>query len=573
MKTLVCSIGRLENRYIREWVEYYKNLGFTNIVLYDNNYDGEEHFEDVIGDYIESGFVILKDYRNQKVCQIKAYNECYEEYGKLYDWIAFFDCDEFLTLKKRNTIEEYLSALYFKRYDMIHINWMCYSDNDLVRYEDKPVLERFTTPLPYDKQVAYNFPENNHIKSIVRGGLRKFEFTKASHTPDGVNKCCNNRGIACKGESPFEKYNFDEAYIRHFSTKTIEEYCDKLKRGFPDQVLDLQKAGAYLLETRFFRYNKVTREKLDYVKENLGIELSLKPDTEEYVYKSENTASKELVGGKRKDVQLFMLCYDKEEYDFVDNEVMTPIQCGAINGKDVCKLKDNTGDNISAGNYFFVENTGTYWIWKNVRDAKYKGQTQYRRRLKGVDEKLDYDAVFKDYDIICAKPYNYPENHQAFIPSDTLLGGYAYSHNKEDLECLGKILKEMHPEYTQDWEDVVVNGQDLYYSNGFVLPAEKYDEYCLFLFELLSKWLETNKITRYEELITHVVRNLSTGKYIRYPREGQDPMKLSWPGIQWQLHIGGFLSERILTLWINHNIPKERRYEVEYLKMENNMFI
>ena len=61
MKTLVCSIGRLENKYIREWVEYYKNLGFTNIVLYDNNYDGEEHFEDVIGDYIESGFVILKD--------------------------------------------------------------------------------------------------------------------------------------------------------------------------------------------------------------------------------------------------------------------------------------------------------------------------------------------------------------------------------------------------------------------------------------------------------------------------------------------------------------------------------
>ena len=55
MKILLCSIGRMENSYIREWVEYNKNLGFTNIVLYDNNYDGEENFEDVIGDYIESG--------------------------------------------------------------------------------------------------------------------------------------------------------------------------------------------------------------------------------------------------------------------------------------------------------------------------------------------------------------------------------------------------------------------------------------------------------------------------------------------------------------------------------------
>ena len=81
MKTLLCCIGRNENQYIREYVEYYKNLGFTNIVLCDNNYDGEQHFEDVIGDYIDSGYVILKDYRNQKVCQLKAYNECYKEYA------------------------------------------------------------------------------------------------------------------------------------------------------------------------------------------------------------------------------------------------------------------------------------------------------------------------------------------------------------------------------------------------------------------------------------------------------------------------------------------------------------
>ena len=45
MKTLLCCIGRRENQHIREFVEWYKNLGFTNIVLYDNNYDGEEDFD------------------------------------------------------------------------------------------------------------------------------------------------------------------------------------------------------------------------------------------------------------------------------------------------------------------------------------------------------------------------------------------------------------------------------------------------------------------------------------------------------------------------------------------------
>ena len=68
MKTLLCCIGRKENQYIREYVEWYKNLGFTNIVLIDNNYDGEEDFHDAIGDYIDSGYVILKDYRNKVKC-------------------------------------------------------------------------------------------------------------------------------------------------------------------------------------------------------------------------------------------------------------------------------------------------------------------------------------------------------------------------------------------------------------------------------------------------------------------------------------------------------------------------
>ena len=67
MKTLLCCIGRRENQHIREFVEWYKKLGFTNIVLYDNNYDGEEDFHDAIGDYIDDGYVILKDYTRENV--------------------------------------------------------------------------------------------------------------------------------------------------------------------------------------------------------------------------------------------------------------------------------------------------------------------------------------------------------------------------------------------------------------------------------------------------------------------------------------------------------------------------
>jgi hypothetical protein len=95
-KVLLCCIAKMENLYIREFVEHYKNLGFDNICLYDNNDPDGEHFEDVIEDYIKSGYVILKDVRGKQLAQMPCYTECYKEYKNKYDWIAYFDIDEFL---------------------------------------------------------------------------------------------------------------------------------------------------------------------------------------------------------------------------------------------------------------------------------------------------------------------------------------------------------------------------------------------------------------------------------------------------------------------------------------------
>ena len=563
IRTLLCCIGRKENQYIREFVEYNKMAGFTNICLFDNNYDGEDDFKEVIGDYIDDGYVILKDYRNRQVCQVDAYNECYQEYKDQYDWIAFFDCDEFITFGSSaiTSIGQALSDERYKDYDMVHINWLMFNDADLVHNDGRPVMMRFNKIVePIDFMRAYeNVPENFHVKSIVRGGLDNVSF-KNPHTPEGLNdRCCNPVGQKVDGDKWLQPYNYSHLFLRHYSDKTIDEYVDKIKRGFPDQVLKPEMFD-YLLKTRFFKSNKPTREKLTIVKERLGLDLF------EYyhIVEDPNKYDKGDDVEKRKDVQLFMLCFNPTDYGFVNNEVMTPLQCGAaVNDKDVCRLKDNTGDNISNLNPYYVENTGLYWIWKNVKDAKYKGQTQYRRRFSEIDENTDFDKIFSEYDIICCKPYNFPENAKKFIPANTVEAGFGYSHCIDDLKILERIVKEVHPDYAADWDKYIKKGTDLYYSNGFILPAEEYDKYCEFLFDLLERFMKRIGVTTYEDLILHIGRNLGAGRYIRY----DDPFKLSWREVKWQSEICGFLSERILTLYIQHNFPK--RYEIEYTKMED----
>ena len=279
MKTLLCAVGRLENRYIREWVEYHKKLGFTNICLCDNNRDGEEYFEEVIGDYIKDGFVILKDYRNKENFQHECYRECYFEYESEYDWIAILDVDEFLTFINHSTIDEYLGQEKFNDFDMIHVNWMGYGDCERLYYEDEPVLSRFPFPVqPLNYQTNTIYPSNCQIKSIIRGGRKdKSKWENTVHTPTpNTMKCCSASGIECESNAIFNPIDFSEAFIRHYSVKSIDEYCDKLKRGFADSKdVDDQKTERLvgLLSGVFFRSCSFTEEKAKIIENKLKIKL------------------------------------------------------------------------------------------------------------------------------------------------------------------------------------------------------------------------------------------------------------------------------------------------------------
>lgn len=265
-KIALCCMGKCENHYIREWVEYHVGLGFDKIFIYDNNDTVGEHFEDVISDFIDSGHCEIIDYRGKKCCQEAAYHDCYIKNKDNYDWIAVFDIDEFLTLKQHVSVHDFLSDRRYDNYQVLHLNWMCYGDNEMLDDDGRSCQERFIDPLPFDTRRFKTFPENNHVKSIVRGGLNHINWRFITHTPWCFYRCCDATGKECNVRSPYNPYNFDVAYFRHYYTKTIGEWIKvKQARGYGD--MGDEDAQKKLGIDVFFMLNKRTPDKEAYARQ------------------------------------------------------------------------------------------------------------------------------------------------------------------------------------------------------------------------------------------------------------------------------------------------------------------
>lgn len=254
----------MENEYIRFFVDYYKNLHFDKIILYDNNDIDGEQFEEVIGDYVDNGFVEIVDYRSRTIAHLAAYQDCYDRYSNKFDWIAFFDCDEFLTfVDGTDDIHVFLGREEFLPYQLMHINWMVYGDNDLLDSDGNSVVDRFKEPvLPLDFKTR-NHPWNEYAKSIVRGGLPTIKWMDTHTLYSSYYLCCNSEGIPVNTNSSIQRIEFRTVYLRHYRTKSIGEWVrNKMQRGFGDMP---EKDWKEILTLdHFFEYNKKTKEKLDY---------------------------------------------------------------------------------------------------------------------------------------------------------------------------------------------------------------------------------------------------------------------------------------------------------------------
>jgi len=265
----IANTAKFENRYAREFIEHYLSIGVEKFYLMDDNLINGEKLIDVLQDYVNKNIVEIIDNRGKKVSITEFYEYILKYVRYKCKWLLYYDFDEHLEFVDGNmTIKNYLSNHVFDKCDVVKIHWLMYYDNDLVRYDNRSLKERF-------KNSTLKTFENNFHKSIVR--VRKYQdymWTENTgpHQPNEslVNMCDSKGKLANVPHGSLGHPNYKYCYLKHYSMKTAEEYALKLLRGEPKETKYTLKELNDKLE-RFFKYNKFSKEKLLFFEKKLNM--------------------------------------------------------------------------------------------------------------------------------------------------------------------------------------------------------------------------------------------------------------------------------------------------------------
>ena len=268
-KVCLCTPAKNENRYIREFVEHYEKYGVDKIFLYDNNDIEGEKFDEILSDYIEKGFVEVRDWRGKAKALMQMMNDCYQTNYQIYDWLIFYELDEYIHLSNYTNVKPFLNLPRFKHCEVIYLNLICHTDNNLIYYDNRSLAERFPRTVPKYKKGGYRL----EIKSILRGHIPNIEITNNHLLSTDLHNC---NGYGNKNRYYYKTYSnqndYKNYYIDHYYSKSTEEFIEKLNKG--DVYLDTLK---YVMQRvdKYFTQSEITKEKIDFIENKTGLNLSL----------------------------------------------------------------------------------------------------------------------------------------------------------------------------------------------------------------------------------------------------------------------------------------------------------
>lgn len=237
MTSCILTIIKDEQLYLDEFIKYHLGLGIDHIFIFEDctssshksitdNYSTEkvtllnildcwdtQEERDRIYYHRTHLFKMQNRYLKRSLLYIKN--------NYKYDWCFVIDVDEYITIENNDKLNNILNE--FIDYDAIILYWENYGANGLIYkpdYNKKGIIETYT-------KVANNQKSDinrNIIKTVYNLSTYTNDSYGSQHYPNFKTNWCNTNLI-----KDLKKPTYNKIYIRHYITKSWEEYVTKIK--------------------------------------------------------------------------------------------------------------------------------------------------------------------------------------------------------------------------------------------------------------------------------------------------------------------------------------------------------
>ena len=219
------------------------------------------------------------------------------------------------------------------------------------------------------------------------------------------------------------------------------------------------------------------------------------------------------------DIKILVAAH-KEAKMPTDKNLYLPIHVGAALHPELRfgYQSDATGDNISLKNGSYNELTAIYWAWKNL-NADAIGLVHYRRLLS-LNHKKSFSSVLSNHEaqlLLKAHAIILPKKRHYWI--ETNYSHYVHAHYRNPIDECRRVILDLYPDYIPFYDEVM-KLRSAHMFNVFIMRKDLFDEYCQWMFSILSE----------------LEGRIDTSKYDAY-----------------ESRVIGFVSELLLDVWLNKN--------------------
>lgn len=219
----LCAIAKNEAPYLAEWAIYHRLIGFDKILVYEN--ESTDTTQIILTELSNKGVINAMPWKTRPggTTQKLAYANGLQKLAG-YEWLAFFDVDEFLYIPAfSNSLDQFLAS--YESLDAIAINWSLFGTSDQQKKLPGLVVERFK------KRARSEHSANRAVKTLAKTrSLVKPNLHNHTFAP-GVTYQTVDGQIIEPGTGRSERVTHDIVRLNHYFIKSREEWDAKVARG------------------------------------------------------------------------------------------------------------------------------------------------------------------------------------------------------------------------------------------------------------------------------------------------------------------------------------------------------